>query len=100
MSTEKELVDKLAEAEREVVDAKKALAEAKKRWTDAETDLISAKITRDRIKEELRVYRKTTPKYDPDQRDLDIERFRKDNPELCEWARQRDIDKAKGNDEK
>jgi hypothetical protein len=87
---EKELVNKLAEAEREVVDAKKALAEAKRRWTDAETDLISAKIQRDRAKEELRVYRNVTPKYDPDNRDLEIERFRRDNPELVEWARERD----------
>ena len=98
--TEQELIDKLADADREVVDAKKALAEAKKRWTDAETDLISAKISRDRIKEQLRVHRNVTVKYDPDQRDLELERFRKDNPELVEWARQRDEDKAKGNDQK
>ena len=88
--TEQELINKLAEADREVTDAKKALAEAKKRWTDAETNLISAKINRDRIKEDLRVYRRTTVRYDPDARDLEIERFRKDNPEVVEWARQRD----------
>lgn len=88
--TEQELIDKLAEADREVTDAKKALAEAKKRWTDTETNLISAKINRDRIRESLRVHRSITPRYEPDLRDLDIERFRKDNPELCEWARERD----------
>jgi hypothetical protein len=88
--TEQELIDKLAEAEREILATKKALAEAKKRWTDIETTLISAKINRDRIKEALRVYRKTTPGYEPDARELEIERFRKDNPELVEWARQRD----------
>lgn len=97
--TEQELIKKLAEADREVVDAKKALAEAKKRWTDAETDLITAKITRERIKEELRVYRNVTVRYDPDGRDLEIERFRKDNPELVEWARQRDQRKAEGKDD-
>ncbi len=94
MFSDKELVDKLAEAEKELNDAKRALAEAKKRWTDAETNVISAKLNRDRIKEELRVYRKTTPKYEPDQRDADIERFRKENPELCEWARERDAKKC------
>lgn len=99
MTTEKELVDKLAEAEKEMAEAKKALAEAKRRWTDAETDLISAKINRDRIKEDLRVYRKVTVRYDPDSRDLEIERFRKDNPELVEWARQRDQRKAEGKDD-
>lgn len=88
--TEQELINKLAEADREVIDAKKALAEAKKRWTDAETNLISAKINRDRIKEDLRVYRRITVRHDPDARDLEIERFRQDNPELVEWARQRD----------
>lgn len=88
--TEQELINKLVEADKEIANAKRALSEAKKRWTDAETNLISAKINRDRVKEELRVYRRTTPRYEPDQRDLDIERFRKDNPELVEWARQRD----------
>lgn len=88
--TEQEIINRLADAEREVVDAKKALAEAKRRWTDAETDLISAKIARDRIKEELRVHRKTTPRYEPSLRDLDIKRFQEDHPELCKWARERD----------
>lgn len=97
--TEQELINKLAEAEREVVDAKKALAEAKKRWTDAETNLITAKINRDRTKESLRVYRNVTVKYDPDSRDLEIERFRADNPELVEWARLRDQRKAEGKDD-
>ncbi len=94
MATEKELVDKLAEAEKELHNAKRALAEAKKRWTDAETNVISAKLNRDRIKEELYEYHRTTPKYEPDQRDLDIEKFRKDNPEICEWARERDAKKC------
>jgi hypothetical protein len=96
--TEQELINNLEEADREVVDAKKVLAEAKKRWTDAETDLIGAKINRDRAKETLRVYRNVTPKCDPDQRDLELERFRAEHPELVEFARQRDEDKAKGND--
>lgn len=90
MASENELLDKLAEAEKELHEARSRLAEAKKRWTDAETGVISAKLNRDRVKEELRVHRNTTPKYEPDGRDLDIERFRAANPELMEWIRERD----------
>ena len=71
-------------------EARSALAEAKRKWTAAETDVISAKLNRDRVKEELRVHRNTTPRYEPDSRDLDIIRFREDNPELMEWMRERD----------
>lgn len=90
MASENELLGKLAEAEKELHEARSKLAEAKKRWTDAETNVISAKLNRDRVKEELRVHRNTVPKYEPDSRDLDIERFRVENPELMEWIRERD----------
>jgi hypothetical protein len=90
MFDENELLSKLAEAEKELHEARNALAEAKKKWTTAETNVISAKINRDRVREELRVYRNTTPRYEPDAQDLDLERFRKENPELMEWIRERD----------
>ncbi len=90
MPDEQELLGNLAEAEKTLQEARNALAEAKKRWTAAETNVITAKINRDRIKEELRVHRNTTPKYEPDARDLDIIRFRQDNPEIMEWVRERD----------
>lgn len=93
MPTENELLSKLAEAEKLLHEARNALAEAKRKWTTAETNVISAKLNRDRVKEELRVHRNTTPKYEPDSRDLDIERFRKENPELMEWVRERDAKK-------
>jgi hypothetical protein len=88
--TEQEILTKLVEAERELQDARNSLADARRRWTAAETDVISAKIHRDRVKEELRVHLVTTPKYEPDYRDLDLERFRTDHPELMEWIRERD----------
>lgn len=90
MPTEKELLGKLAEAEKELLDARRALGEARKRWTDAETDVISAKLNKERIKEELRVHRNTTPTYEPTPEELDLERFRRDNPELMQWVRERD----------
>ena len=90
MPSEKELLSKLADAEKELLDARRALTEARKRWTDAETDLISAKINSDRIKEELRVHRNTSPTYEPTPEDIDLKRFRQANPELMEWVRERD----------
>lgn len=96
-SSEQELIKKLAEAEKEVLDSTRALSEARRRWTDAETDVIGAKLNRDRAKEELRVHRATTPKHEPNHDDLEIERFRQANPELCAWARERDA--KRGSDE-
>jgi DNA repair exonuclease SbcCD ATPase subunit len=90
---ENDLLKQLEEAEKELQYAQKDLAEAKSRWTDAETKLIGAKIHRDRVKESLRVYRATTPKYESNRRDEDIEQFRKDHPELVEWAKERDLNR-------
>lgn len=90
MPDENELLSKLAEAEKSLHEARNALAEAKRKWTTAETEVISAKLNRDRVKEELRVHRNTTPRHEPDARDLDIIRFREDNPEVMEWVRKRD----------
>lgn len=93
MPTENELLSKLAEAEKELYEARNALSEAKKKWTAAETNVISAKLNRDRVKEELRIHRNTTPRYEPDARELDLERFREEHPELMEWIRERDAKK-------
>jgi len=89
---EKELLQEIAVAEQEYQDAKKALAEAKRKWVDAETEVIHAKLKKERLVEELRINRNTVPPETPvmEQRELDIERFRQDHPELVEWARQRD----------
>jgi hypothetical protein len=88
--TEQELIDKLAEADKDWLDAKRKLADAKKRWTEAETQLVDASIHKDRVKEELRVHRATTPRHELTHRDLEIERFRLDNPEIVEFAKERD----------
>jgi hypothetical protein len=94
--TEQELLDKLAAAETEVTESKHLLAEAKKRWTDAETKLISANVYRDNVREELRLHRNTVPRHEPTRRDIEIEEFRKNNPEVVELARLRDEEKVKG----
>jgi len=93
MFDENGLLSKLAEAEKSLHEARNALADAKRKWTAAETEVISAKIHRDRVKEELRVYRITTPRYEQSPQDVDLERFRKENPELMEWVRERDSKK-------
>jgi hypothetical protein len=93
MPSEQELLSSLAEAEKELNDARNSLAEAKRKWTAAETNVISAKLHRDRVKEELRVHRNTVPKYDPSPEDLELERFRTSHPELMEWIRERDSKK-------
>jgi hypothetical protein len=88
--TEQEILDRLAEIEKECQDAKRKLVDAKKRWTEAETLLINASLQRDRIREELRVHRVTVPRHEPSHRDIEIERFRQDNPEIVEFAKERD----------
>lgn len=90
MFDENELLSKLAEAEKMLHEARNSLAEAKRKWTAAETDVISAKLNRDRVKEELRVYRNTTPRHELSVEEKDLERFRRDNPELMQWVRERD----------
>ena len=98
MPSEKELLSKLAEAEKELTNTKNLLAEAKRKWTAAETNVISAKIHLDRVKEEIRIHRNTTPRNDPTPQDLDLQRFRDDHPELMEWIRERDKKKDETDD--
>lgn len=88
--TEKQLLDKLAELEKELHDYRRILADAKRKVLDAESNVISAKLHWDRVKEELRVHRNTVPRHDPTPQDKEIEAFREKFPELCELARDRD----------
>jgi len=91
--TEQEVTDALALTASAVEEAKANLLKTKWAVIDAETRLIEAKITHDRAKEALRVYKNTTPKHIMERRDLEIEKFRDDHKELVEWARNRDQDK-------
>lgn len=91
--TENDILTLLATAEKELVEAKANLTKARRAVTDAESKVIETKLNRDRAKESLRVFRNRTPKHVPERRDLEIEQFRIDHPELVEWARKRDADK-------
>jgi hypothetical protein len=92
---EQELLAQLAEVDLNWLEAKRKLAQAKKMWTDTETEIIELKLKRDNLTEALRVFRKTDPIQPPSLRDLEIERFRKDNPEVCALAKERDSVKEK-----
>jgi hypothetical protein len=91
--TEQELLQQLAEAKKEYERLVRVQAAAKKRLMETETVLIEAKLHKERAEEALEKYRLTVPKYDPSQRDLEVEKFQQDHPELCEWAKQRDQNK-------
>lgn len=96
---EVDLLDQIKKAETEHQHAKSKLAKAKRDLTNAETDLINTKLHVARLREQLRVYRNTTPRNDLSARDLEIQKFREEYPELCEWARQRDLLAAGGDDD-
>ena len=93
--TEKELVEKLEAAHKVLAEARKNLTRSKKELTDAETQVISAKLEADRVKEELRAHRATIPSLQPEisLRDQEIEQFREDHPDVCAFARERDLNR-------
>lgn len=89
--TEQELLDALAQADNVYEEAKAKMAKVKRAWLDAETVVIEAKLERERIREELRVFRgASTTVIRPNSRTQEIEEFRERNPEVVEFARERD----------
>ena len=93
--TEQELLDQLETIEYSYLSAKRKLIEIQKQYADIETLLIELKINKEKLTEELRVFRKTNASQPLSLRDLEIEKFRKNNPELCQWASERDKPKEK-----
>ena len=90
--SDQEILKEIAQAEQAHTDALKKLTAAKKVWVAAETIVIDTKITLDRAKEKLRVYRNITPNYVVvEQREQEIAEFRVRYPELVEEARERDL---------
>ena len=87
-----ELLTALAEAEKDYADAKKVVAQCKKQCIDAETKLIEAKLNKEKLEEALRIDKNTVPSLTPEMsaREKEIEQFRQNNPEVVEFARQRD----------
>lgn len=89
--TEQELLDALAQADVAYEEAKAKMAKAKRAWVDTETEVIEAKLARDRIREQLGVFRRvSTTVIRPNSRTQEIEDFRERNPEIVEFARERD----------
>lgn len=85
MAAEEELVQKLQDADKELKDARARVTQLKKEFTDAESNLIEAKLNRDKIIEELRLWRyRNIDDLETTDREEDIERFRKLLPDLLD----------------
>jgi len=91
--TEQELLTLLWNATAEYADASRTLTEAKKSFIAAETLAVNCKINKEKIEEQLRIFRNITPKHEPTAHELEIIKFREAFPELCNEARARDLSK-------
>ena len=78
---EQELMQAIAQAEKDRQKNKKKISRLQKQVVDAESNLIEATLKKDRLVEELRRFRKSDPTYTPDARDIEIEKFRERFPE-------------------
>jgi hypothetical protein len=78
-----ELIDQIAAAELDREAAQKRLRQAKKAMMDAETDLIEAKLRKEKLTEKLREFRMQDPVFVPEARDKEIADFCARFPELC-----------------
>ena len=80
--TEADLLNKIAELDIELINAKLVHVNAKRTAMHAETIFIECKIAKERAVEELRVYRNTTVDYEPTHQEKDIARFKAALPNL------------------
>lgn len=81
-------------AEKRYLEAQKNLAKAKRAWTEAETLVINTRLQMEKLREQLRVFKLSDPNVPIELREQEIERFREANPDLVEWAKQRDLGKT------
>lgn len=85
MVTEEELMKQLQESDKVLRDARARVQQVKKDHVDAESALIEAKLHKDKIVEELRVWRyKNVDDLETTDREEDIERFRLLLPDLLD----------------
>lgn len=82
--TETELLLAIEEIDRKKVTLRKKISELRSEILDKESELITIKITGERLAEELELLRFNDPKANADLRDAEIERFRMKFPELCD----------------
>jgi len=69
------------------VDKENVLKEVRRLRAELVTEeslLIELNLEHERLTEQLRLFRENDPKYVPDERDLEIEEFRKKFPDLCQ----------------
>jgi len=80
---EKDLLDGIKEADQDREKYKEQIRKLEKQITNTETKLIEATLQRDRLTEQLRVYRNSLVKVQLTERDQEIEDFRAKYPDLC-----------------
>jgi predicted methyltransferase len=91
MKTEQDFLNELAELDKVWLFAKKKLAEAKKLLMENETRIIELKLQKDRLTEELRIFRNTSVECQlASSRDIEVASFKERNPEVCKMANDRD----------
>jgi hypothetical protein len=81
--TEEEVLRQLADATREYQIAQQKMTSLKKKLMHAETELIHAKINKERAAEAKRIFYNTTHPPELDARDKEIKAFKDKYPELC-----------------
>jgi len=79
---EGELLSQLVEAEKELKTARMRMVEHRNKLWKAEDDLVSAKLKVDRLQDQIKSFRRNNVLMEDEQRNEDIERFRKILPEL------------------
>lgn len=80
--TEVELLKLIADADVELHNATLAVSKAKRDHTNAETLYLETKLAKERLLEQLRIYRLTTVDYELSHREKDIARFKEALPDL------------------
>lgn len=73
---EQQILAAIKEAESQQKEARKSVERAKADFVAAESDLIAANLLREKLVEELRVFRNTTPRHEETPRDREIAAFR------------------------
>lgn len=87
---EKILLEKIANLELDKRNTKLKMVRLQKEITERETELIEIMLEIDKTAEDLRVFRATTPIQPKTLHELEIEKFRADNPEVVAFAKERD----------
>lgn len=72
------------DAEEHYLAAQKSFHDAKKKLVDAETRLIETKINREQAHEQMRKFKESDPNVEKSLRDISIDRFRENHPELIQ----------------